>query len=67
MNLGLRKISEWAHNKLKFTEHKSKVMLMSRRKRKEKKEIEIFLNNKILEQVNSIKYLGIIFDSKTTM
>jgi hypothetical protein len=29
-------------------------------------EIEIYLNNKILKQVNSIKYLGIIFDSKMT-
>jgi hypothetical protein len=67
MNLELRKISEWAHNnKLKFNEHKSKVMLMSRRKRKEKKEIEIYLSNKILKQVYSIKYLGIIFDSKIT-
>ena len=47
MNLELRKISEWAHNnKLKFNEHKSEVMLMSSRKRKEKKEIEIYLNNK---------------------
>jgi hypothetical protein len=67
MNLELRKISEWSHNnKLKFNEHKSKVMLMSRRNRKEKKEIEIYLNNKILEQVNSIKYLGIIFGNKIT-
>jgi len=39
-------------------------MLMSRRKRKEKKEVEIYLNYKILEKVNKIKYLGIIFDSK---
>ena len=38
MNLELRKGSEWAkNNKLKFNEHKSKVMLMSRRKRKEKR------------------------------
>jgi hypothetical protein len=67
MNLELRKISEWAHNnKLKFNEHKSEVTLMSRRKRKEKKEIEIYLNNKILEQVNRIKYLGIIFYSQIT-
>jgi len=42
MNLDLRKISEWAdNNELKFNEHKLKVILMSRRKRKEKKEIEI--------------------------
>ena len=67
MNLELRKISDWAHNnKLKFNEHKSKVILMSRRKRKVEKKIEIYLNNKILEQVSSTKYLGIIFDSKIT-
>jgi hypothetical protein len=28
--------------------------------------MEIYLNNIKLEQVNSIKYLGIIFDSKIT-
>ena len=38
MNMELRKISDWAqNNKLKFNEHKSKVMLMSCRKRKENK------------------------------
>ena len=38
MNLELRKIEDWAqNNKLKFNENKSKVMLISRRKRKEKK------------------------------
>ena len=38
VNLELRKISDWAQkNQLKFNEHKSKVMLMSRRKRKEKR------------------------------
>ena len=41
-------------------------MLMSRRKRKEDKKVETYLNNKILEQVNKMKYLGIIFDSKMT-
>jgi len=67
MNLEVRKILEWAiNNKLKFIENKSKVMLMSRRRRREKKEIEIYVNNKILKQVNSLKYLGIIFDSKLT-
>jgi hypothetical protein len=67
MNVVLRKISDWAkNNELKFNEHKYKVILMSCRKRKENKEIEIYLNNKKLEQVNSIKYFGIIFDSKIT-
>jgi hypothetical protein len=51
---------------IKVNEHKSNIMLISCRKRKEKKEVEMYLNNKILEQVNSIKYLGIIFDSKMT-
>jgi hypothetical protein len=37
-------------------------MLMSRRKRKEVKDINIYLNNKPLEQVTSMKYLGIIID-----
>ena len=38
MNMELRKIQDWAqNNKLKFNENKSKVMLMSRRKRKEKR------------------------------
>jgi hypothetical protein len=67
MKLELRKISDWAqNNKLNFNEHKSKVMFISRKKRKEKKEMEIYLNNKLLAQVSGIKYLGIIFDNKMT-
>jgi hypothetical protein len=38
-------------------------MLLTRRKRKEQKEIEIYLNNKLLLQVYSLKYLAIIFGS----
>ena len=41
-------------------------MLMSHRRRKEKKEIEIYVNNTIIKQENTIKYLGIIFDIKLT-
>ena len=39
---------------------------MTRRRRKENKEVKIYLNNKPLMQVRSIKYLGIIFDHKLT-
>ena len=39
-------------------------MVISRRKRKENKEISVYMNNKFLEQVLKIKYLGIITDSK---
>jgi len=67
VNLELRKISERSqNNELKFNENKSKVMLMSHWKRKEDKEVEIYLNNQILEQVNKTKNLVIIFDSKVT-
>ena len=38
-------------------------MIISRRKRKENKEIFVYMN-KTLEQVQKIKYLGIIIDSK---
>ena len=41
-------------------------MLMTRRKRKERKELEIYLNDKTLLQVHSLKYLDIILDSKLT-
>jgi hypothetical protein len=41
-------------------------MLLTRRKRKEQKEIAIYLNNIAIPQVNSLKYLGIIFDCKLT-
>ena len=41
-------------------------MLMSRRKRKERNEIAIYLNNKLIPQVQRLKYLGIIFDRKLT-
>jgi len=39
-------------------------MLISRRKRKEGKGINVFLNNKPLEQVTKMIYLGIIIDNK---
>jgi RNA binding protein fox-1 len=66
-NFELSKILAWAVNKkIRFNEHKSKAMLLTRRKRKKRKEIEIYLNNKPLIQVHSMKYLGIIFDSKLT-
>jgi hypothetical protein len=63
----LSKVSAWAkQNKIRFNEQKSKVVLMTRRKRKERQEFEIYLNNKPLIQVNSLKYLGIILDCKLT-
>ena len=41
MNVELSKISDWAReNQLQFNEQKSQVMLMTRRKRKEKRKLK---------------------------
>ena len=64
-NLELSKITAWSKsNKISCKEEKSKVMLISRRKRKEVKEINVYLHSKLLEQVTTMKYLGIIIDNK---
>ena len=61
----LKKIRAWSNaNKIRFNEKKPKIMLVSRRKRKEPKVLKVYLNNKLLEQVNTMKYLGIIIDHK---
>jgi len=64
-NAELSKIALWSkNNKIIFNESKSKVMLVSRRKRREHRNITVYLNNKPLEQVTRMKYLGIILDHK---
>jgi len=63
----LSKITAWSKsNKTKFNDEKSKVMLISRRKRKESRALNVYLNNKKLKQVTTLKYLGIIMDHKFT-
>jgi hypothetical protein len=65
LNLEMSKITACSkRNKFGFNLEKSKVMLISKRKRKEVKNINIYLNNKPLEQVITLKYLGIIIDDK---
>jgi hypothetical protein len=62
-NSDLAKIENWAwENKMRFNENKSKVMTIARKKGRG--EIKIFLNDKKLEQVKTIKYLGIHFDER---
>jgi hypothetical protein len=64
-NIEINKITKWAKdNKITFNEQKSKVMVVTRRKRRGKTEVYIYLNNKPLEQINNIKYLGIAIESK---
>jgi 16S rRNA U516 pseudouridylate synthase RsuA-like enzyme len=65
VNVELSEINGWSKtNKTKFNYKKSKVMLVSRRKRIENKNITVYLNNKPLDQVTQMKYLGIILDHK---
>jgi hypothetical protein len=66
-NTELSKITAWAKNyKIEFHDDKSTALLVTAWKRKERKEINVFLNYKPLEQVNKIKYLGKIMDNKFT-
>jgi hypothetical protein len=59
----MSKIKAWSkRNKVGFNEAKSKTMLISRWKRKEAKEIKIYLNNKPIEQFTTMNYLGIVID-----
>jgi hypothetical protein len=52
-NVEMRKIAIWAkNNKIRFNEQKSKVLLISRKKRKDKSKLSIFQNNKELEKVD---------------
>jgi acid phosphatase class B len=44
-NIELQKILRWANdNKVQFNDQKSKVMLMTRRKRIKRKDLDIYLN-----------------------
>jgi hypothetical protein len=57
-NLEMSKIATWAkEHKILFNEEKSKVMVISRRNRREERNVKIYLNNRPLEQVNTMKYV----------
>jgi hypothetical protein len=45
---------------MKFSEQKSKVMIITRRRPKIKREYKIYLNNITVRHEETIKYLGII-------
>jgi len=64
-NVEMGKITMRAeNNKTKFNEEKSQVMLITSRKRKEQKEIFVYINNKAIIQLQKLKYLRIIFDNE---
>jgi len=47
---------------MKFSNEKSKVMVITKKRPKNRRDIKIFLNNKILQQADTINYLGITID-----
>jgi hypothetical protein len=54
-NIEMNRIINWAKtNKINFNEYKSKGMVISRREREENKEITVYMNNKLLEQVQKL-------------
>ena len=49
---------------MQFNELKSKTMLIARKRKSNRENINIYLNNRRLEQVKELKYLGIYFDNR---
>jgi hypothetical protein len=64
-NIETQKFATWArNNKIIFNGQKSKLMVITRRKPKNKRDFKIYLNNKKLQQEDTIKYLGTIIDRR---
>jgi hypothetical protein len=64
-NQDLKKIENWAReNKMQFNENKSEVLLVTTKTSRDNRTLNIYLNNKRLEQVSELKYLGIYFNSR---
>jgi hypothetical protein len=61
----LKKIENWAkENKMHFNEYNPKVLFVKTKTSGDNRTPNIYLNNKRLEQVSELKYLGIYFDSR---
>jgi hypothetical protein len=58
----LEKIENWAKNKMQLNELKSKTMLIARKRKSNRENINIYLNNRRLNR--SVKYLGIFFANR---
>ncbi len=64
-NSDLAKIEKWTNdNKMQFNETKSKAMMITRKRNIDN--INIYINNRRLETVKEMKYLGIYFDNRLT-
>ena len=66
-NQDIKKIEKWAEKyKIEFNSEKSKALLVTRRRIEKNRPLRIYMNYEILEQVKTLKYLGIILDNKFT-
>ena len=64
-NMELSKVERWAkQNKITFNLEKSKLLVISRRKRQCTRNLNIFLNNGALQESETLTYLGITIDRK---
>ena len=55
-NIETQKVAKWAgNNKLRFNDQKSKVMIVTKKKPKDRRDIEISLSNKKLQQADTIQ------------
>jgi len=63
-NQDLKKLRIDQGEQIHFNENKSNVLLVTTKTSGDNKVLNIYLNNKRLEQVFEIKYLGIYFDSR---
>jgi len=64
-NIETQKAVKWARdNKMRFNGQKPKIMIITKKRPKNRRNIKIFLNNKILKQADTINYLGITIDRR---
>jgi len=64
-NIETQEIAKWArNNKMSFNDQKSKAMIITKKKPNNRRDIKIFLNNKKLQQADTIKYLGLAIDRR---
>jgi hypothetical protein len=64
-NIETQIVAKWSRdNKMIFNEQKSKVMRIRKKSPRNSREIKIFINKKILQQADTMNYLGITIDRR---
>jgi hypothetical protein len=64
-NTETQNVAKWARNKkINFNDQKSKIMIITWKKPKNEQDFKIYLNNKKLQQEDTIKYVSIIINRR---